>query len=76
MPRPGALRVLVPLLLLAGAAVAWLLLRTPSRPAGPPEGIEPGTGTQLEGFTFTDFEGGRRRLRVKRVSESFDSSHL
>jgi lipopolysaccharide export system protein LptA len=49
------------------------MFRPAARPEAPAGEIEPGIGTQLQGFTFTDFEGGRRRLRVRARLGSFDA---
>ena len=73
MSRRTALRFLLPVLLVTGAVAAWLTLRPAPGPDGPTDEVESGAGTQLRGFTFTDFEGGKRRLRVRARLGSFDA---
>ncbi|HEX6852337.1 MAG TPA: LptA/OstA family protein [Candidatus Polarisedimenticolaceae bacterium] len=73
MARLRGLRLAIPILLVAGAASIWLVLRRSDRPVASLSDVGPGTDTHIEGFTFTDLVGGRRRLSVSAKLGSFDA---
>lgn len=73
MSRARGLRLAIPILLVAAALSVWFALRRAEAPAAPAAGLGPGTDTMLVGFTFTDLEGGRRRLSVSAKLGSFDT---
>lgn len=73
MPRARGWRLAIPILLVAAAASIWFVLRRTDAPVLPAVGLGPGTDTMLVGFTFTDLEGGRRRLSVSAKLGSFDA---
>ncbi len=82
MRRIRLLRILIPIALLAFLVALVLTFKTRphGRVAGPDATAEP--GARMEGFRFSDFVGGRRRLlvqaRVGRVDDqgAFEVDHV